>query len=312
MLSQIEELLVCPRCRTRLVRNVDDHLSCPNSDCGLEAFPNVQSQPVLIDFEESIVDRDALLAHLGASEVKRSQDHSSPFSTALQRLGASPVNEVARKFVGDLKALVGAEPTVLVIGGATIGSGMSDLYQDPDIEVVCFDVYGSAVTQLVADGHQIPLASDSVDAVVIQAVLEHVLDPAKVAAEAHRVLKSGGVVFGNTPFMQQVHEGRFDFTRFTDSGHRYLFRDFDLIDSGVSGGPGTVLLWSIDYFVRAFFRSRRLGYVAHIAFSWLARIDKRLDRSYSLDGASGVYFIGRKSTNTISAAEIRDYYQGAQ
>ena len=82
------------------------------------------------------------------------------------------------------------------------------------------------------------------------------LEPGRWCAEIHRVLKPGGLVYAETPFMQQVHEGAYDFTRFTESGHRYLFARFDLIDSGVTAGAGTQLLWSLDYFVRGLFRSR--------------------------------------------------------
>jgi len=56
------------------------------------------------------------------------------------------------------------------------------------------------------------------DAVWIQAVLEHVLDPVRVVAEIHRVLRPGGLVYSEIPFMQEVHEGAYDFTRFRLSG----------------------------------------------------------------------------------------------
>ncbi len=51
--------------------------------------------------------------------------------------------------------------------------------------------------------------------------------------EIHRVLKDDGIVYADTPFMQQVHEGAYDFTRFTLSGHRWLFKNFALLDSTV-------------------------------------------------------------------------------
>ncbi len=59
-----------------------------------------------------------------------------------------------------------------------------------------------------------------------------------MAAEIHRVLRPGGIVYADTPFLQQVHEGAYDFTRFTDSGHRFLFRRFERIDSGSVAGCG--------------------------------------------------------------------------
>lgn len=199
---------------------------------------------------------------------------------------------------------------ILVIGGGSVGSGLQQLYNDPTIELIAFDIYASPVVQFIADGHAIPLADGSVDGVVIQAVLEHVLEPTVVTQEIHRVLRIGGIVYADTPFMQQVHEGAYDFTRFTDSGHRYLFRSFERIDSGAVAGPGTALLWSIRYFTRALTRSSRLGELVGLCFFWLSYTDPLLDRGYSIDAASSVFFLGRKVTNQISQAEIVSYYQG--
>ena len=118
------------------------------------------------------------------------------------------------------------------------------------------------------------------------------------------------MVYADTPFMQQVHEGAYDFTRFTDSGHRYLFRDFERIDSGLVAGAGTALLWSIRYFVRALTRSPRFGELVGLCFFWLEHLDPILDYRYSLDAASSVFFVGRKAAAPISPPEAVDYYRG--
>ena len=54
-----------------------------------------------------------------------------------------------------------------------------------------------------------------------------------------------------TPFMQQVHEGAYDFTGYTVLGHRYLFRDFEALDFGGNKGANVALAWSIKIFVWA-------------------------------------------------------------
>ena len=54
-------------------------------------------------------------------------------------------------------------------------------------------------------------------------MLEHAVDPDRVAAGIHRVLKPQALVHAETPIMQQVREGAYDFTWFTVLGHRYLF-----------------------------------------------------------------------------------------
>ena len=199
---------------------------------------------------------------------------------------------------------------ILVVGGGSIGAGIGPLYGNEKIDLIAFDVYSSPFVQFIADGHAIPLADGSVDGVIIQAVLEHVIEPWKVAEEIHRVLREGGLVYADTPFMQQVHEGPWDFTRFTESGHRYLFRRFEHVDSGEVAGAGTALVWSIEYFARALTRSMRVGRLIGLCFFWLRSMDRLLEPRYSLDGASGVYFLGRRREVAISQREIIDYYQG--
>jgi SAM-dependent methyltransferase len=210
----------------------------------------------------------------------------------------------------DAQGTPGRNPRILVIGGGTVGDGLEGLYDDPTVDLISFDVYASPATQFVGDGHSIPLADSSMDGVIVQAVLEHVLEPTVVAGEIHRVLRVGGIVYADTPFLQQVHEGAYDFTRFTDSGHRFLFRRFERIDSGTVAGAGTALRWSVDYFVRALTRSVPLGRIVSLCFFWLSWLDRFLDPRHSVDAASSVFFLGRKTEAPITGADIVDYYQG--
>jgi SAM-dependent methyltransferase len=303
-------LLICPRCSS-VVRPGDDGWRCINTSCGLadKPFPVVSGAPALVDFERSVVSAEHLRAHDGGSAIERQQ------KPGLLRRLLHPANEQAPRNATRMLELLrrdgsGRRPRVLVIGGGTVGDGLEELYADPGIDLVAFDVYASPHTQFVADGHRIPMADESMDGVVIQAVLEHVLEPTVVVAEIHRVLRKGGVVYADTPFLQQVHEGPYDFTRFTDSGHRFLFRGFERIDSGAVAGAGTALRWSVDHFVRALTRSVPLGRIVALAFFWLSWTDRFLDPKHSVDAASSVYFLGRKSDREISGAEIIDYYQG--
>jgi SAM-dependent methyltransferase len=269
--------------------------------------------PALVDFENSVLDAERLLVSVVAPDVRLARKwikrYLAPLLHGKNRIASSVVARMLELLSADA---AGAErrPRILVVGGGTVGSGLKSLYSNPAIELIAFDIYVSPYTQFVGDGHAIPLADASVDGVVIQAVLEHVLEPSLVAQEIHRVLREGGIAYADTPFMQQVHGGPYDFTRFTDSGHRYLFRRFELIDSGVTAGAGTALLWSIERFVRALTRSARFGQLANLCFFWLRSADAILDPMHSLDAASGIFFLGRKRTDSIKRAEIISYYRG--
>ena len=271
----------------------------------------ISGVPALVDFEHSVLDADRLRASQGASPVRRSK-----LSRVLNRL-VHPANTIAPANVARMLKLLRADdatagrpPRILVIGGGSQGDGLAELYTDPTVDLIAFDIYVSPLVQFVGDGHAIPLTDGSVDGVVIQAVLQHMLEPTVAANEIHRVLRSGGIVYADSPFLQQVCEGPYDFTRFTDSGHRYLFRSFERIDSGRVAGAGTALRWSLDHFVRALTRSIRLGRITALCFFWLSCADRILDPRHSLDGASSVFFLGRKSAVSITEAQIIDYYQG--
>ena len=110
-------------------------------------------------------------------------------------------------------------------------------------------------------------------------------------SEIHRILKKNGIVYAETPFLQQVHEGAYDFTRFTVLGHRYLFKQFQRIDSGGLRGVGVVLAWSTRAFVKGMIRSTLISKLVFIPVRYfLAIIEKLADPKSLNDTNSGSYF----------------------
>jgi len=203
----------------------------------------------------------------------------------------------------------------LVVGGGVVGAGLGRLLDHPQIEVVETDVSWGPQTKLICDAHDLPFQDEVFDAVVVQAVLEHVVDPNRCVEEVYRVLKGDGVVYADTPFIQQVHGRQYDFTRFTRLGHRRLFRHFEEIDSGISCGPGVALAWSLRYFLLSFFSSQSMraavSFGSRLSFFWLKYFDYYLaKRRQALDAASAFFFLGRKSIRILSDRELLSDYQG--
>jgi SAM-dependent methyltransferase len=208
------------------------------------------------------------------------------------------------------------DPFVLVIGGATRGVGIQKLKQDSRIELLETDVAIGLITQLVCDAHQLPFEDGTFDCVVIQAVLEYLQDPQRCVEEIYRVLRPEGIVYSEAPFMQPVHGGQIDFTRFTQVGHRRLYRRFAEISSGVCVGPGSALACSIQYFFLSFVTSAvgrdLLKAAARFGLFWLKYLDYFLaDSKGAVDGASGTFFMGRKSALTLSDKDVVAAYKGA-
>ena len=303
----------CPRCLSS-IRDAGRQPFCSSPACSYykAGFPVVNGQPVLIDFAASIFDR-AMYQRDSGSVLHRDVSRRS-LGSRLHRLafGKNPVAVAnCRKFL-DLLKKNSDRPLVLVIGGGAIGSGTEQLYGDPSIELIGTDVYASPHTVLVADAHRLPFEDGMFDGVWIQAVLEHVLEPETMVAQIHRVMRSSGLVYAETPFMQQVHERAYDFSRFTRSGHRWLFRRFTEISSGPVGGPGVALIWSIRYFSRALGAGDKLSRLISLPFFWIRFFDAFARGRATSDAASGFFFLGRRADQAIDPHSMPSYYDRQQ
>jgi SAM-dependent methyltransferase len=87
------------------------------------------------------------------------------------------------------------------------------------------------------------LGNDEFDTIILSDVLEHISNPEQLWSEMFRVLKPGGTLIINVPFLYQVHEQPYDYFRYT----RYaleLFADnagFKIIQIEETGGLPEVL-----------------------------------------------------------------------
>lgn len=303
-------ILRCPRCRAQLAVG-PDQVSCLNETCiyADQKFPLLDGRPVLIDFADSIFERSNYQSGNG-SALPRDLTRTN-LASRLHVL-VNGTNPVAAKNCELFLSLVKAEtdyPRILIIGGGLVGLGADKLYDDPDVELINTDVYASPSTALLCDAHKLPFETRSFDGIWIQAVLEHVLDPHIVVAEIHRVLKQNGYVYAETPFMQQVHERAYDFSRFTRSGHRWLFGRFEEISSGAVTGPAIAFLWSMRYLLRALGAGEKISRALPLLFCWIRFLDRFCQSRQSSDGAGGVFFLGRRSETRISAASMVRYYE---
>jgi len=303
-------LLRCPECSASGLHLEADGVVC--ASCG-RRYPVVRGRPVLIRHDHPLFPPSAYVnAPAGRGQARRSwiQRFVPSASVELDPMqGGRRLGEALAEF---------PRPRVLVIGsGGQREQLRSTLAGWPNIEFLCCDVDVAAEVDFFCDAHDLPLVDRSVHAVVATAVLEHVLDPPHAVREMRRVLVDGGVVYSEIPFIQQVHEGRYDFTRYSLSGHRRLFHDFREIASGMVGGPGTALVWSLENYALSLFGHGALRKpvkaLARGLFFWLKYADYVVrDRPEAMDAASCTYFFGRLDpARGTSDREIIEKYRGA-
>ncbi|MCZ6602757.1 MAG: glycosyltransferase, partial [Planctomycetota bacterium] len=143
----------------------------------------------------------------------------------IRREGAPPANPYAP---GSLELIERFE------GGLVLDDGAgADKQAFP--HVVQLEMYLSSSTDVVGDGLHLPFRNGSFDAVVSEAVLEHVTDPRRYISEIHRVLKEDGEVRIDAAFMSSFHAVPNHFFNVTRPGLELLLSAFEKIQSGV--GP---------------------------------------------------------------------------
>jgi SAM-dependent methyltransferase len=314
--EMVPELLGCARCKGALLPPSNDSLRCADVACQLE-FPIVAGKPVLIDEARSLFEHD---------DYRGAQDrHDRPVADLTSRLRKlvrwlprPSVNLSAGRCFETMKRRLrgqGLAPVILVVGGGTGGKGTALLHGESGLRIINVDPSPQSSAALFCDAHDLPFRDGTVDGVVIQAVLEHVVDPFRCVEEIHRVLRADGLVYSEIPFLYPAHERGFDFTRWTHLGHRRLFRRFSEIESGAVAGPATALAGTWRHFLACFGPSHRLArkilLASRVTTLALEQIDRLFDqRPAALDSAACTYFLGIRSEQTLSDKALVAGYRG--
>lgn len=307
---------VCPRDQGSLAHQGESGLVCLT--CGA-VYPLVRNTPVFICDERSVfAASDYKEAVPAAPPQKRRPGFAATYLRRAKRIDAAVAGRLARVTSSIKRPTFGDAVTEALKRRGTarvlvIGSG-GHSYNDPRVAVVCTDVQFGPHVSAIVDAHDLPFPDGSFDLVASVAVLEHVADPQRCVAESWRVLAPGGVVFAVTPFLEGVHMGAHDFTRFTPLGHRRLFRFFTTIDEGVAMGAGSMLGYAWTGFLTSLWDNRwwrnAATVMGFLTAAPLRKLDRHMAPLASRDNAAGCYFLGARSDSPISDRELIGLYKG--
>jgi SAM-dependent methyltransferase len=297
----MKNVLLCPNCRLGKIL-VGNKIICSN--CNTEFDYSYNSLPILVS-ENELFNKNSYLV--------KPQTKSRYKSKYLKYINPS-INFAFKKQMNQVrKNLIKKDATILILGAGDTLTFYKNFFRDSIVLATDIDVH--ADVHFFSDIHNIPLLSNSIDFVVCTAVLEHVLFPHMAVEEIFRVLKDDGIVYSEIPFLQSVHEGAFDFTRYTMVGHINLFRNFKIINHGPVAGIFTSLYWLIEYILVPNNTNKLIvnisKAIARVLFGWIKYFDY-LFHSKSLDSASCTFVLGRKSTSSYSDTEIIQFYSGSR
>ena len=118
-------------------------------------------------------------------------------------------------------------------------------YMNPDAAYVGLDNYRTATEwyrtrpQIYSNARALPFREASFDWVLLLDVLEHLPAPNQSVGEAFRVLKSGGKLIVQVPFLYPTHDVPLDFHRWTLYGLQELARmtGFTVVEKTPLGTP---------------------------------------------------------------------------
>jgi len=176
-----------------------------------------------------------------------------------------------------------------------------------DKKTLNLDFLDGEDVDIQADLLHLPVKDMSVDTILCTGVLEHVSDPYLAVQEIYRILKFGGRVFLETPFMQTFHASPKDFYRWTPDGLRQLMSLFDISECYVVAGPASALAWQFQETMAMLFSMNNeiLYKIGLRIFGWLAIpvswLDILLEKNQmAWHGASGFALVAVKGRKHIA------------
>lgn len=216
----IRALLCCPVCHGTLA-DAPERLVCTTEGCGL-SYPVVRGKPIML-----------------AKEAHTLADYAPP-DGADMAISAHPYGPRSVEVIDRHK-----DGWVLDLGSG--GKGLCIPH------VVQMDIFPYPRVDVVASAHALPFKPGVFDAVVSQAVFEHLRWPERAVDEIRRVAKLGAEIKIDTAFLQPEHAYPDHYFNATLGGLKHWFRAFEITWEGVEDyqRPVQTLSWILSVYLAA-------------------------------------------------------------
>lgn len=169
--------------------------------------------------------------------------------------------------------------------------------------LVHVDRVRAGAADVQADAHRLPFPGHSFRVIVSQETVEHLEDPFAALREMARVLRPGGALYLQVPFVLGYHPGPEDYWRFTGAGVRRLLGQAGLrvekLEPALGAGTGLYRV-AVEFFAGAAARLVPAAYlpvkgVASLLCFPLRALDGPLQAGPQRDRIPGGYLaVGRK------------------
>ncbi len=213
--SWLARHLRCPQCYSIQLVQSENSLRCRMCDAD---YPHVMNAVNFIDEDSR--------KHFNLEDTANISDH--------------PYDERAQKIIAEL----------VQSGGMALdcGSGKKSVFFE---NVVQLEIVPYPHVDILAVNQALPFQDNVFDAVFSLDVLEHVNDPFLCAREIVRVLKPGGVLYLDMPFLQPEHGYPHHYFNATRMGVERLFEKWMTFEQHyvpLSGHPIFTLTWFLTHY----------------------------------------------------------------
>jgi len=262
-------ILICTECNSYLFVDNQDQVMCKN--CEIKVGDIVSADPLKIVFRGG---------------------HSKPIS----KQKTKKLSAWKKENYEFLKKL---EINGLVLD---IGSGWSP-FINLFPKIISVDFLNFPSTNLVCDiSKQIPLASSSIDSVIITNLLEHIPSPSNLLSEINRIMKNEAKMYLSVPFLNAVHQPPHDYFRYTNFQLENMMKQsgFEIILFECGNDLDTLDKMITTYF-RPYLQNQYLISILYrFQKSIIKLLEKKLSKNYRTEFTSG-YMIKAVKVRHISS-----------
>lgn len=313
--DSILSLLQCPSCGSAVVPG-GTGLICQNTSCGAQ-YVVFDGIPILVSERWREIPPERYLA-----AIKEAKPGFS-VTNFVRSLTPSIYNGEKRKSVLTrlhdlLKRKVDQEAIrILVIADPNFFPEFSLPDTAKGVDVVRLGIIpGMNASDLLCEIGVLPFRDSVFDAIVIHSALHKTFATSVAVHEIFRVLHQDGYIYAEEPFMEPILNGPYDFYRFSHLALRGLFSECDELDSGIINGVGTAFAAMWSQLLSCFPSGRRSSFLfftfGKFSSFFLKFIDKLIvKRPRIYNAPSSVFFLGQRSTASLSFAELVAGYRGA-
>lgn len=146
---------------------------------------------------------------------------------------------------------------------------------------VNIDIQSKKNVDFVCDIHELPDSLGEFDAIICNAVLQYCHSPKTVAKQFYRILKPGGYLFVDAPWVQPFCPDTPDRFRFSEDALREIFSDFQITTIGPSIRSGSAFAMLGVHIAQNLTRNKYLNYaLSNIAslivfpLRWIKTVDE--------------------------------------